>query len=82
MMLFDKARQLLMSQQDYHHLLHGQTELKTGVGRTASGISMLMNAASGSIKTVIKNVDDYLLRLLNWRRGSLDLICSLTLTLK
>ena len=33
-----------------------------GVGRTASGISMLMNAASGGIKTVIKNVDDYLLR--------------------
>jgi len=34
----------------------------SGVGRTASGISMLMNAASGSIKNVIKNVDDYLLR--------------------
>jgi hypothetical protein len=34
----------------------------SGVGRTASGISMLMNAASGSIKTVIKNIDDYLLR--------------------
>ena len=40
---------------------HGQTGV-SGVGRTASGISMLMNAASGSIKTVIKNVDDYLLR--------------------
>ena len=34
----------------------------SGVGRTASGISMLMNAASGAIKSVIKNVDDYLLR--------------------
>ena len=34
----------------------------SGVGRTASGISMLMNAASGSIKNVIKNVDDYLLK--------------------
>jgi hypothetical protein len=33
-----------------------------GVGRTASGISMLMGAASGTIKNVIKNVDDYLLR--------------------
>jgi len=32
------------------------------VGRTASGISMLMGAASGTIKNVIKNVDDYLLR--------------------
>jgi len=40
---------------------HGQTGV-SGVGRTASGISMLMNAASGSIKTVIKNVDDYLLK--------------------
>jgi hypothetical protein len=33
-----------------------------GVGRTASGISMLMGAASGGIKNVIKNIDDYLLR--------------------
>ena len=33
-----------------------------GVGRTASGISMLMGAAAGGIKNVIKNVDDYLLR--------------------
>ena len=33
-----------------------------GTGRTAAGISMLMGAAAGSIKTVIKNVDDYLLR--------------------
>ena len=40
---------------------HGQTGVM-GVGRTASGISMLMNAASGSIKNVIKNVDDYLLK--------------------
>ena len=40
---------------------HGQTGV-SGVGRTASGISMLMGAASGSIKTVIKNVDDYLLK--------------------
>ena len=56
---------------------HGQTGV-SGVGRTASGISMLMNAAGGSIKTVIKNVDDYLLRPLG--EGCLDLICSLTLT--
>ena len=33
----------------------------TGVGRTASGISMLMSAANGAIRTVIKNFDDYLL---------------------
>ena len=34
----------------------------SGVGRTASGISMLMSAANGSIRTVVKNVDDYLIR--------------------
>ena len=32
-----------------------------GVGRTASGISMLMSAANGSIRNVVKNIDDYLL---------------------
>ena len=33
-----------------------------GTGRTASGISMLMGAASNAIRTVIKNMDDYMLR--------------------
>jgi len=61
MMLFDKARQLADESTGMPSFSHGQTGV-TGVGRTASGISMLMNAASGSIKTVIKNVDDYLLR--------------------
>ena len=61
MMLFDKARQLADESTGMPSFAHGQTGI-TGVGRTASGISMLMNAASGSIKTVIKNVDDYLLR--------------------
>ncbi|BCV03478.1 MAG: hypothetical protein CM15mV68_100 [uncultured marine virus] len=50
-----------MNRQVCPSFAHGQTGV-SGVGRTASGISMLMNAASGSIKTVIKNVDDYLLR--------------------
>ena len=59
--LFDKARQLADESTGLPSFAHGQTGV-TGVGRTASGISMLMNAASGSIKTVIKNVDDYLLR--------------------
>ena len=61
MMLFDKARQLADESTGLPSFAHGQTGV-TGVGRTASGISMLMGAASGSIKTVIKNVDDYLLR--------------------
>ena len=59
--LFDKARQLADESTGLPSFAHGQTGI-TGVGRTASGISMLMNAASGSIKTVIKNVDDYLLK--------------------
>jgi hypothetical protein len=60
MQLFDKARQLTDEATGLPSFSHGQTGV-TGVGRTASGISMLMNAAAGSIKTVIKNVDDYLL---------------------
>jgi len=59
--LFDKARQLADESTGLPSFAHGQTGV-SGVGRTASGISMLMNAASGSIKTVIKNVDDYLLK--------------------
>jgi hypothetical protein len=58
--LFDKARQLADESTGMPSFSHGQTGV-SGVGRTASGISMLMNAASGSIKTVIKNLDDYLL---------------------
>jgi len=61
MMLFDKARQLSDESTGFPSFAHGQTGV-SGVGRTASGISMLMGAAQGSIKTVIKNVDDYLLR--------------------
>ena len=59
--LFDKARQLADESTGMPSFAHGQTGI-TGVGRTASGISMLMTAAAGSIKTVIKNVDDYLLK--------------------
>ena len=59
--MFDKARQLADESTGLPSFAHGQTGV-SGVGRTASGISMLMNAASGGIKTVIKNIDDYLLR--------------------
>jgi hypothetical protein len=58
--LFDKARQLADESTGLPSFSHGQTGV-TGVGRTSSGISMLMNAAAGGIKTVIKNIDDYLL---------------------
>lgn len=58
--LFDKARQLADEATGMPSFAHGQTGI-SGVGRTSSGISMLMNAASGNIKTVVKNIDDYLL---------------------
>jgi hypothetical protein len=60
MQMFDKARQLADESTGFPSFAHGQTGV-SGVGRTASGISMLMSAANGSIRTVIKNVDDYLL---------------------
>lgn len=60
MMLFDKARVLADESTGFPSYAHGQTDIQ-GVGRTASGISMLMDAANGGIRTVIKNVDDYLL---------------------
>ena len=59
--LFDKARVLADESTGMPSFSHGQTGV-SGVGRTASGISMLMGAAAGGIKNVIKNVDDYLLR--------------------
>ena len=61
MQLFDKARQLADESTGFPSFAHGQTGVQ-GVGRTASGISMLMSAANGSIRTVVKNVDDYLLK--------------------
>ena len=60
MQLFDKARVLSDESTGFPSFAHGQTGV-TGVGRTASGISMLMSAANGSIRTVVKNVDDYLI---------------------
>jgi len=58
--LFDKARVLADESTGFPSFAHGQTGV-SGVGRTASGISMLMSAANGSIRTVVKNVDDYLI---------------------
>ena len=51
-------------------IAHGQTGVQ-GFGRTSSGMSMLLNNASLNIKTVIRNIDDYLLKPLgqayfNW----------------
>lgn len=60
MQMFDKARVLADESTGFPSFAHGQTGV-TGIGRTSSGISMLMNAASGAIKSVIENIDDYLL---------------------
>jgi hypothetical protein len=60
MMMFDKARVLSDESTGFPSFAHGQTGV-SGVGRTASGISMLMSAANGSVRNVVKNIDDYLL---------------------
>lgn len=59
--LFTQARMLADEATGIPSYSHGQTGVQNP-GRTASGISMLMNAANSSIRTVVKNLDDYLLR--------------------
>lgn len=59
--VFDKARQLADEATGIPSFSHGQTGV-SGVGRTAAGISMLMGASATAIKTVVKNMDDFLLR--------------------
>jgi hypothetical protein len=61
MMMFDRFRQLADEATGIPSYSHGQTGV-TGMTRTAAGMSMLMGAAALSIKTVIKNIDDYLLK--------------------
>lgn len=58
--LFDKARQLADEATGIPSYSHGQSNIQS-VGRTASGMSMLMGASAQNIKTVVKNIDDYLL---------------------
>jgi hypothetical protein len=61
MMMFDKFRQLADEQTGIPSFSHGQTGVQS-MTRTASGMSMLMGAASLNIKTVVKNLDDFLLK--------------------
>ena len=58
--VFDKARQLADESTGMPSFAHGSTGVM-GVGRTASGMSMLMGAAAQNIKAVVRNIDDYLL---------------------
>ena len=61
MMMFDKFRQLADEQTGIPSYSHGQTGVQS-MTRTASGMSMLLGASSLNIKTVIKNIDDFLLK--------------------
>jgi len=61
MMMFDKFRQLADEQTGIPSYSHGMTGVQS-MTRTASGMSMLLGAASLNIKTVVKNLDDFLLK--------------------
>ena len=61
LMMFDKFRQLADEQTGIPSYSHGQTGVQS-MTRTASGMSMLLGASSLNVKTVIKNLDDFLLR--------------------
>lgn len=67
---FDKARQLADEATGQPSYAQGSAIGQTGV-RTAAQTSMLMQAAAGNIKQVIRNIDEYLLEPLgqayfNW----------------
>ena len=59
--MYQIARQLSDEETGIPSIMHGQTGV-SGTGRTSSGLSMLMQAGASSVKTVIKNVDDYMLK--------------------
>jgi hypothetical protein len=59
--MYQISRQLADEETGLPSIMHGQTGV-TGTGRTAAGLSMLLGGASLSLKTVIKNIDDHLLK--------------------
>jgi len=59
--MYQISRQLADEETGIPSIMHGQTGV-TGTGRTASGLSMLLSSGNLSIKTVVKNIDDYLLK--------------------
>ena len=61
MQMFDRFRQLADESTGIPSYSHGTTGVMSTT-RTAAGMSMLMGAAALNVKTVIKNIDDYLLR--------------------
>lgn len=60
MMMFKEFRQIADESTGIPSVSHGQTGV-TGVGRTSSGLNMILENASLNIKTVIRNIDDNLL---------------------
>lgn len=61
MQMFAQFRQMADEATGIQSILHGQTGVNS-VGRTASGLSLLLDSASMSIKNVIRNIDDHLLK--------------------
>jgi hypothetical protein len=59
--MYMQARQLADEETGIPSVMHGQTGV-SGTGRTSSGLSMLLSGANLSIKTVMKNIDDFLLK--------------------
>jgi len=59
--MYQISRQLADEETGIPSIMHGQTGV-TGTGRTAAGLSMLMGSAGLSMKTVVKNIDDMLLK--------------------
>ncbi len=59
--MYQISRQLADEETGLPSIMHGQTGV-SGTGRTAAGLSMLMGGASLSMKTVVKNIDDHLLK--------------------
>ena len=59
--MYDKARMLADEETGIPSIMHGQTGV-SGTGRTAAGLSMLLGSSGLSIKTVIKNLDDHLIK--------------------
>ena len=59
--MYQISRQLADEETGIPSIMHGQTGV-SGTGRTASGLSMLLSSGNLAVKTVVKNVDDYLLK--------------------
>jgi hypothetical protein len=61
MQMFREFRQMADESTGIPSVSHGQTGV-TGVGRTSSGLSMILENASLNIKTVIRNIDEGVLQ--------------------